>query len=178
MGWGRARFFLVFAFLLLFLAGTQAAFVDASRDGAYAASSILAEYPQDIVVGAKSADWRFDGRAAVNGPAFPGATNVGLAVTDFMHWARFWQMTFLSLGAVFLFWCGYYWPVNLRAFTRFALGLGLLVVGHLAYLGGHDLLWNYVLPKDANDIAQAAAKPWVDWFIVLHSDLQARGILG
>lgn len=178
MGWGRARFFFVVALLVLFFAGAQNAFVDASRDEAVVADSILADYPADVIAKRLSRSWQFKDRQAANGPAFPGADTYLVAVTDFFHWARFWQMTFLSLGAMFLFWCGYYWPVNLRLFGRVALGLALLVFGHLAYLGGAIGLAYHALPAGSHDWAQMVARTWVDGFMLVHAELQSRGFLG
>lgn len=178
MGWGKARFFLIIGLLALALAGAQNAFVDASEDRSYLAASILAAYPADVIVRDTAHRWAYQGRVAGNRTVWPGAASFAAAPTDFWHWSRFWQFLLISLGALWLFWSGYYWPINMRTFGRWGLGFVLLVLGHLSYLGGHWAVWTHALPTGGADAAQALARTWVDGFMWLHGQMQARGILG
>lgn len=178
MGWGQARGFLIIAIAMLFLSGAQNALVDASANDGYRAASILAAYPADIVSKTEAKSWAYRGREASNGPAYKGAASFAAAPTNFWHWSRFWQHGFLALGALCLFWCGYYWPINLRTFGRIGVGVAILITGHAVYVAGYSALWEHALPNASHHMAKTSIKLWVDAFIRLHSELEVRGILG
>ncbi len=178
MGWKQARFFLILAMLALFLAGTQSSFVGASRDAAFVEASVLAAYPSNVILEEEGRLWRYKGRDAGQGSAFAGAASFAVGLTDLARWSGLWQAIFAGLGAVWLFWCGYYWPHNLRRMGRFGVGVCLLVAGYFAYDFGAWTVWTQGLPLNGSTIAQGAAKGWVDLFMWLHGDLQARGLLG
>lgn len=178
MGWKQARFFLILAMLALFLAGTQSAFIDASRDAAFVETSILAAYPSNVILETEGRLWRYKGRDAAQGSAFAGAASFAVGLTDLARWSRLWQGILVALGAVWLFWGGYYWPHNLRRMGRIGVGLCLLIVGYFAHDFGAWIVWTQGLPADGGTIVQGAVKGWVDLFMWVHGDLQARGLLG
>lgn len=178
MGWGKARFFFFIGLLALALAGVQNAFLDISEDRTALAASVLADYPTGIMAHDPDGSWSYKGRAAENGLVWPGADTYAAAPTDFWHWSRFWQIMFMALGALWLFWCGYYWPINMRAFGRIFLGILLLIFSYGAYWGGHWATMEHALPPGGVEIAQTAARTWVNGFIWLHGELQSSGRLG